>query len=92
MSYHIDYANTDSKCSSISGIRRFLLTACLFLLFSIYASDHWPEGVNVLKKTLLPNETLQAVEVFAQELNCGYSFADAARNFFMTVGKNENPN
>ena len=48
--------------------------------------------VNVLKKTLLPNETLQAVEVFAQELNCGYSFADAARNFFMTVGKNENPN
>lgn len=89
--YHIDYTNAVGKGRSVSGVRRFLLTACLFLLFSILVSDYWPEGMDMLKKTLLPNETLQAVEAFAQELNCGFSFADAARNFMKSVGVNGYP-
>ena len=86
MSYHVDYVKTGHRRVAAPGFRRLVFTACLFILFCILVSDHWPEAVNVLRQTLVPMDTLQAAEVFAQELNCGYSLADAARNFLASIG------
>lgn len=89
MPYQITYFKTDKKMHTACWCRRWILTVCLFLLFSILVSDRWPEGAAVLRQALFPPETVQAAEVFAQELNCGYSFADAAGNFLMTIGAHE---
>lgn len=88
MPYHVEYFNTDNQKQSPSGFRRFALTICLFLLFCVLVSNYWPEGVSILKQSMLPDETLQAVEVFAQELNCGYSITDAVRNLLTSMKAN----
>ena len=88
MPYHIEYFNSDDQKQPSIGIRRFLLTSILFLLFCVLVSTLWPEGVILLKQTIFPDETLQAVVVFAQELNCGFSITDAVGNLFTSMKAN----
>lgn len=88
MGYRIIYDEKNEKKTNFSGIRRSILTAGFFLCFLWGVSVFWPEGRELLKVLLIPGDpetTLQAAEVFAQELESGFSLADAAQNFCMAV-------
>ena len=88
MPYHIEYFHSDDQKQPSIGIRRFVLTSILFLFFCVLVSTLWPEGALLLKQAVFPDETLHAVDVFAQELSCGYSITDAVRNFLISMKAN----
>lgn len=88
VAYSIVYGMTENPQNSSSKLRRFALTAGMFLLFLWCVSSFWPEGSELLKVLLVPGDsetTIQAAEVFAQELSSGFSLADASKNFCITV-------
>ena len=91
MAYQIIYDPNLKQDSKGNGIRRLLLTTAFFLCFLWMVGNLWPEGRELLKNLLIPGNpdmTLQAAEVFAQELGSGFSLADAARNFCIAVLEN----
>lgn len=68
--------------------RRAVLTVLFFICFLQLVHAFWPEGKDMLQMLLIPGDpetTLQAAEVFAQEMECGYSLMDAAKNFCISV-------
>lgn len=88
VAYRIVYHDETEGCCSKKGRNRFFLTACFFLLFLLLVSVFYPQGREILRILLIPGDpdvTLHAAEVFAQELGNGYSMADAAKNFCITV-------
>ena len=88
MPYRMEYEPAQKKKRQGTGSRRAVLTVLLFILFLQMVHAFWPDGQNMLRILLIPGDpetTLQAAEVFAQEMECGYSLADAARNFYNSV-------
>lgn len=88
MAYRIIYESEKDQMERSSNCRRFLLTVCFFLCFVWSAAKFWPEGRELLRILLIPGDpdmTLEAIEVFAQELGCGYPIKDAVQNFFNAV-------
>lgn len=86
--YHIIYECEQRKQGKGSGFRRLILTGCFFLCFLCLVASCWPDGYDLLKQLLIPGDpdiTLEAAEVFAQEVGSGFSFRDAARNFCLAV-------
>ena len=90
MAYRIIY-ESEKEHTQRNGGRRVLLTVVFFLCFLWSVAKFWPEGRKLLQILLIPGDaetTLEAAEVFAQELGCGYSLKDAVRNFCSTVLQN----
>lgn len=90
MAYQIMYDREAKKSRSGRWVVRFILTACFFLIFLRMVSSFWPEGRELLQTLLIPGDpemTLEAAEVFAQELNSGFSLYDAVRNFCAAVSE-----
>ena len=85
MAYCIEYEGENGERKGSSAVRRFFLSSCMLAFFGYLVSKYWPEGVAVLKQALLPEDTLKTAEVFAQELNCGFSVSDAVRNFLASL-------
>ena len=88
MAYSIVYGEKRKQNNPKSNVRKFLMTAGMFLFFLWSVSCFWPEGKEMLKLLLIPGDpetTIQAAEVFAQELSSGFSWTDASKNFCMTV-------
>lgn len=94
MSYQIIYGKgMESNNRSHRG-KRLVLTVLFFGFFLWSVHHFWPEGRELLKTVLIPGNpdaTLEAAQVFAQELGCGFSLADAAGNFFEAVRSHEYP-
>lgn len=85
--YHICY-DEEPRTGGTGRKRRWILT--LFFLFCFFwvVSACWPEGREILKFLMIPgdpDQTLQAAEVFAQEIGSGFALGDAARNFCIAV-------
>ena len=88
MSYRMIYEPGSRAEGGNSVIFRTLMTASFFVCFLWTVSRFWPEGRELLKLLLIPGDpdmTLEAIEVFAQELGCGYPIKDAVQNFFDAV-------
>lgn len=88
MAYSIVYGMKQEQKNPRRKFRRFFLTAGMFLFFLWSVSSFWPEGKEILKFLLIPGDsetTIQAAEVFAQELSSGFSLADASQNFCIAV-------
>lgn len=84
MGYRIHYLNSDQQKKQPKS-NRFCLTTLFFALYLLLVSFFWPEGNRYLKNLLLPGNadaTIQAIEVFVQELNCGEKIQDAAKDFY----------
>ena len=88
VAYQIIYESEKRQKMMGNPIRRILLTLVFFSVFLWSVSAFWPEGKSLLKMILIPGDpdrTLQAAEVFAQELGSGFSFKDAVVNFYTAV-------
>ena len=88
MSYQITYGSKTDQNARGRGFRRVILTTAFFLCFLWMVGVYWPEGRELLKVMLIPGDpdyTLQAAQVFAQELGSGFSLSDASRNFCIAV-------
>ena len=82
------YETETAKKSNGSIFRRLVLTAGFFLCFLWLVTTFWPDGQNLLKQILIPGNpevTLEAAEVFAQEVRTGFPLADAVQNFCYAV-------
>ena len=88
LNYHIIYEAEKRKKGKGSGLRRLFLTTGFFLCFLWLVGTFWPDGQDLMKQLLIPGDpdiTLEAAEVFAQEVGSGFAMADAARNFCLAV-------
>lgn len=88
MGYRITYSKEEQKKHMSPNGRRCRLTALLLGIFLLLTVLFWPEGREVLKILLIPEDAdfmFQAAEVFAQELGSGSSLSNAARNFCISV-------
>lgn len=91
MGYRIIYESETELTRGKSGVRRIFLSVGFFLCFLLSVAGFWPEGREMLRILLIPGDpdiTMEAAEVFAQELSCGYSLKDAAQNFCIAVWSN----
>ena len=71
-----------------SVIFRTLMTASFFVCFLWTVSWFWPEGRELLQLLLIPGDpdvTLEAAEVFAQDLGSGEHLAEAWYRFVSVV-------
>lgn len=94
MSYRIVYDSSVEAKTQKNRLIRSFLTLGFFICFLWTVHFFWPEGQELLKMMLIPGDpdsTLQAAEVFAQELNSGFSLLDAAENFCVAVMEHGNP-
>lgn len=88
MDYRVIYGSECSCKRNVGSFRRFFLTTGFFFCFLWLVCCFWPDGRFLLKQLLIPGDpevTLEAAEVFAQEVGSGFSLADAARNFCHVV-------
>ena len=88
MGYRIHYTDSDLQKKQKYQSSRLSLTTLLFALYLLLVSLFWPEGSLFLKNLVFsgtPDTAREAVEVFAQELNCGTPLPDAARDFLRRV-------
>lgn len=88
MAYQIIYGEGFEPNNRLHRGRRLALTVFFFGVFLWSVFHFWPEGRELLKMALIPGNpdtTLEAAQVFAQELGCGFSLSDAAGNFFEAV-------
>lgn len=87
MAYHVDYSSQNQLNHSGSGIRRIMMTISFFLCFLLLVNTFWPEGSTLLRNLLPgdPENALLAAEVFAGELESGFSIIDAAKNFCTAI-------
>ena len=86
MAYRIEYTKTPNAYHSADrpGPRAASRTAGVFLAFLLLVQTFWPDGQQFLRELLIPGDaetTIQAVEVFADELRCGEPFSVAAEVF-----------
>ena len=87
MSYRIDYS-TGSKGHAKNYSRKICLCCIFFAIFIIMVCLFWPEGKQILQVFLIPGEpdvTLNAAEVFAQDLSCGVDIREAAKNLCFQI-------
>ena len=91
MQYKVVYGEEKKNEKSGRGFRLVAMTGGFLLLFMQAVAYFWPEGMALIRN-LLPmrdaEQTIQAVEVFSQELGSGFSVLDAARNFCTTLLEN----
>lgn len=88
MPYRIVYEPEESRPPSFRGIRRGIMTVCLFLSFLTAVNRFWPEGKEILRTVLIPGDperTLEAAHVFALEIQNGFPLKDAAANFCISI-------
>ena len=88
MSYRMIYELGSRSHSGNSVIFRTLMTASFFVCFLWTVSRFWPEGRELLKLLLIPGDpdvTLEAAEVFAQDLGSGEHLAEAWYRFVSVV-------
>lgn len=87
MSCKINYYEQGKK-SSGNLLPTILMSVSFFLLFLLSVSLFWPEGREVLQLMFLPGtpeETLDALETFVSELDCGISITGAASDFLQKL-------
>ncbi len=87
MPYCISYEG-EKKGHQGRSVRRMAMTVFFFGWFIWTVSHNWQEGRQLLQSLLIPGdpqETLEAVQVFAQELSCGFTLGDAMKNFCTAV-------
>lgn len=92
MSYCIDYGCKPREHRMAGIIRRCIMTGCALASFLLLVNCFWPEGRLLLKNIFLTErteETLQAIEAFAQEVDYGFSPGDALKNFIYAISKIE---
>ncbi len=85
MAYRVIYASDSREKKGARSGSFILMTVFFFILFLGAVFQFWPEGQLALQTWLLPwnsRRTLEAVEVFSQELSCGFSLGDAVQNFW----------
>lgn len=88
MSYYIVYGDESPQKTEKHPLRRMIMTACFLGIFLWCVCRFWAAGKEVLQSFFIPGDpdrTIEAAQVFAQELSCGFSFADAAANFRETL-------
>ncbi len=85
MSYRIIYDWEPEQRGRAHPCRRLMLTVCFFCLFLWAVGNFWPEGYAFVRSAMLSDGTMEAAQVFAQELGCGFPIRDAAGNFIDTV-------
>ena len=88
MGYRVVYHNEKLERAREYSGRRLYLTVFFLCCFYWMVSFFWPEGKELLKILLIPGNpeaTMEAAEVFAEELACGSPLKDAAKNFYQTV-------
>ena len=88
MSYHMIYEPESRAEGGNSMIFRTLMTASFFVCFLWTVSQFWPEGRELLQLLLIPGDpdvTLEAAEVFAQDLGSGEHLAEAWYRFVSVV-------
>ena len=88
MGYQIVYETEKSKDEKGCYFLHLILTPCFFGVFLWMVGYFWPDGRELLKRLTIPGEpeiTLEAIEVFAQEVGSGISLMDAVRNFCLVV-------
>ena len=86
--YHVIYGSESLCKRRWSSLRRFFFTTGFFICFLWLVCGFWPDGQLLLKQLLIPGDpeiTLDAAEVFAQEIGSGFSLGDAIRNFCHVV-------
>ena len=88
VTYRIVYETEKRNKANGRGLRRLIMTVCFFVCFLWLVGAFWPQGQFLLRELLLPGDptaTLEAAEVFAQEMSSGFALKDAAENFMNTV-------
>ena len=88
MPYRIDYSPSPDTCRNKGGISGILLTCAFFSVFLALVSLFWPEGREVLQILLIPGDpevTIEAVQTFASELDCGIDMFSAASEFIHKI-------
>ena len=89
MSYRIEYQPMKRPGSRQGGsLRRPALTGMFFLLFVFLVDAFWPQGREMLRELLIPGDpdvTVEAFGVFANAIQSGSPFGDAAEAFCRTV-------
>lgn len=89
MGYRIDYQQISAiRHGYISRTRAGILTGFFFLVFLFLVTSYWPQGRDLLRQLLIPGDpdvTIAALETFAQELQEGTTFSDAAKTFYQSL-------
>ena len=88
MSYRMIYEPESRAEAGNSMIFRTLLTVSFFVCFLWTVNRFWPEGRELLQLLLIPGDpdvTLEAAEVFAQDLGSGEHLAEAWYRFVSVV-------
>lgn len=68
-----------------------MLTVFTFACFLLLTVFFWEDGRELLKILLIPGDsdtTIQAVQVFAQEVGSGFQLKSAVRNLFSSILSN----
>ena len=84
MGYRIIYDTEDEMEKKIFPAVRLFFTVFFLLIFWCSVSAFWPEGKAVMLELLIPGDperSIHVLEVFAGELECGFSWMDAGINF-----------
>lgn len=93
MAYRVDYFSKQNDTPSGQWVRRLIMAISFFLCFAFLVHFLWPEGRRFLQIMLIPGDpeqTLQAVQVFSEEIDCGFSFLDALKNLCAAVVQHGN--
>lgn len=88
MGWRIDYGLENKSAYQDSWKRRLIMTIGVLTAFCMMISFFWPEGREMLRLMLIPGNpdvTLEAAEVFAEQLQQGSSFEEAVTQFCRTV-------
>ena len=88
LAYQIDYCDKKEIKPSGKVFSTILLTAMFFYGFLILVSLYWPEGREVLRLLLLPEDAQavsEAAEVFASDLGSGEPLQSAVSGFFHRI-------
>lgn len=90
--YRIEYSDVADVHSKHNLFSPIFMTILFFSVFITMVSLFWPEGREVLRLMVIPGsaeETMEAVETFVSELDCGIQFKSAAADFFRNLIRNE---
>lgn len=88
MSCKINYYNEQEKESSGNALLLILMSLSFFIVFLFAVSLFWPEGREVMRLMCIPGtpeETIDALETFISELDCGISITGAASDFLQKL-------
>lgn len=96
MDYRIEYEGSEreKKPESEPGNYRFAMTVGFLMVFLLLVMFFWQDGRDVLTHLLIPGdptETIQAANIFAENLKDGMSFQQSAVEFCNRVLYSEDP-